>query len=48
MGLGGCASFDIVTILKKARQDVTNVVCELKQIVLMQFQRYLPTSICTL
>lgn len=30
MGLGGCASFDIVTILKKARQDVTDVVCELK------------------
>ncbi len=30
MGLGGCASFDIVTILKKSRQDVTNVVCQLK------------------
>lgn len=30
MGLGGCASFDIVTILKKSRQDVTNVVCNLK------------------
>ena len=29
MGLGGCASFDIVTILKKSRQDVTNVVCQL-------------------
>ncbi|WP_180066952.1 MULTISPECIES: OsmC family protein [unclassified Acinetobacter] len=28
-GLGGCASFDIVTILKKARQDITNVRCEL-------------------
>ena len=27
MGLGGCASFDIVTILKKSRQNVTNVVC---------------------
>lgn len=26
MGLGGCASFDI----KKSRQDVTNVVCNLK------------------
>ncbi|MHA3890627.1 OsmC family protein [Acinetobacter sp. GXMZU3951] len=30
MGLGGCASFDIVTILKKSRQDVTNVVCQLQ------------------
>lgn len=30
MGLGGCASFDVVTILKKARQDVTDVRCELK------------------
>lgn len=29
-GLGGCASFDIVTILKKARQDISNVCCELK------------------
>ncbi len=30
MGLGGCASFDIVTILKKARQDVSDVRCELQ------------------
>ena len=30
MGLGGCASFDIVTILKKSRQDVTDVTCQLK------------------
>lgn len=30
MGLGGCASFDIVTILKKSRQNVTGVVCQLK------------------
>lgn len=29
-GLGGCASFDIVTILKKARQDISDVRCELK------------------
>lgn len=29
MGLGGCASFDIVTILKKARQDIVDVRCEL-------------------
>lgn len=29
MGLGGCASFDIVTILKKARQDIADVRCEL-------------------
>ena len=28
-GLGGCASFDIVTILKKARQDITAVRCDL-------------------
>ena len=30
MGLGGCASFDIVTILKKSRQDVTDVACQLQ------------------
>ena len=30
MGLGGCASFDIVTILKKSRQDVTSVECLIK------------------
>lgn len=30
MGLGGCASFDIVTILKKSRQDVTDVICQLQ------------------
>ena len=29
-GLGGCASFDIVTILKKARQDIQDVQCELQ------------------
>ncbi|MFV5405371.1 OsmC family protein [Acinetobacter sp. 228] len=29
-GLGGCASFDIVSILKKARQAITDVRCELK------------------
>ncbi len=29
-GLGGCASFDIVTILKKSRQEITDVRCELK------------------
>jgi putative redox protein len=26
MGMGGCASFDVITILKKSRQDVSN--CE--------------------
>ena len=30
LGLGGCASYDVVTILKKSRQDVTDVVCQLK------------------
>ncbi|MBF7684734.1 OsmC family protein [Acinetobacter sp. B10A] len=30
MGLGGCASFDIVTILKKSRQEISGVVCQLK------------------
>jgi putative redox protein len=29
MGLGGCTSFDVVTILKKARQDITSCVAEL-------------------
>lgn len=30
MGLGGCASFDIVTILKKSRQSISGVTCELQ------------------
>ena len=30
MGLGGCASFDIVTILKKSRQEIVDVECQLK------------------
>ncbi len=29
LGLGGCASYDVVEILKKSRQDVTDVNCEL-------------------
>lgn len=29
MGLGGCTAFDVVTILKKARQDVTSCEAEL-------------------
>lgn len=29
MGVGGCSSFDVVTILKKARQQVTACRCEL-------------------
>ena len=29
MGLGGCASFDVMTILKKSRQEVTESYAEL-------------------
>ncbi len=29
MGVGGCASFDVVTILKKARQQISDVSSEL-------------------
>ncbi|PIE47674.1 MAG: osmotically inducible protein OsmC [Gammaproteobacteria bacterium] len=29
LGLGGCASYDVVTILKKSRQELTDVRCEL-------------------
>ena len=29
LGLGGCASYDVVSILKKSRQDITDVRCEL-------------------
>lgn len=29
LGVGGCASFDVVHILKKSRQDVTDCRCEL-------------------
>lgn len=30
IGLGGCASYDVVSILKKARQDIRDVRTELK------------------
>jgi len=30
LGLGGCTSFDVMSILKKARQDVEDCVAELK------------------
>ena len=30
MGVGGCASFDVVHILKKARQDVTDCVAQVE------------------
>lgn len=30
MGVGGCSSIDVVMILKKGRQAVTDCVCELK------------------
>lgn len=30
MGLGSCASYDVVSILKKSRQAVTSVRCEVK------------------
>ncbi|MCL4150575.1 UNVERIFIED_CONTAM: hypothetical protein GTU68_006906 [Idotea baltica] len=29
LGLGGCSSFDVMSILKKSRQDVTDCVCNL-------------------
>ncbi len=29
LGLGGCASYDVVAILQKSRQEVTDVRCEL-------------------
>ncbi|GAA0322684.1 OsmC family protein [Psychrobacter aestuarii] len=29
LGLGGCASYDVVSILQKSRQEVTDVRCEL-------------------
>ena len=29
LGLGGCASYDVVNILQKARQEVQDVCCEL-------------------
>lgn len=30
LGLGGCASYDVVTILKKSRQDVQDVRCQMR------------------
>lgn len=32
LGLGGCASYDVVSILKKSRQEVTNVKCKLSAV----------------
>lgn len=32
MGLGGCASYDVVSILKKSRQAVRDVRCEVKAV----------------
>lgn len=32
LGLGGCASYDVVSILKKGRQELTDVRCELSAI----------------
>ncbi len=29
IGMGGCTSFDVVTILKKSRQDISNCVAEI-------------------
>ena len=29
LGMGGCASFDVVSILKKARQDISDCECEI-------------------
>ncbi len=30
LGVGGCSSYDVLTILQKARQDVVDCVCELE------------------
>lgn len=30
MGLGGCTSYDVVSILKKARQQIEDVECQLR------------------
>lgn len=32
LGLGGCASYDVVTILKKSRQDVQDVRCQMRAV----------------
>lgn len=29
LGLGGCTSYDVISILKKSRQDVVDCVCEI-------------------
>ena len=30
VGLGGCSSFDVMTILKRSRQEMTDCVCEIE------------------
>jgi osmC/ohr family protein len=32
MGLGGCASYDVVSILKKSRQNISDVRCEVSAV----------------
>ena len=32
LGFGGCASYDVVTILKKSRQDVQDVRCQMRAV----------------
>ena len=48
IGLGGCASFDVMSMLKKSRQQVTDCRTEVKLSEWMRFPRYLARSICTL
>lgn len=48
MGLGGCASFDIVTILKNLAKIFRTWCASLKLNVLIPFLLYLPKFICTL
>jgi putative redox protein len=48
MGLGACTSFDVMTILKKSRQDILDCQTELEAERAEEVRKYLPAFMCTL
>ena len=48
MGTGGCAAFDVVLILKKSRQDISDCVVEIEAERALRNPRYSPAFISIL
>ena len=42
IGMGGCTSFDVVTILKKSRQAISDCYAEIELKGLRQYLKFLP------